>query len=210
MTRDMYSKWKNLGSIVSYSKTSPSWIDDLMLYFVFQALKRALNLEPGHPEVHTCVIRFLQYRQEKLSGHNSVVVDVINKEVNRLLPTTDATQLNEDFLNDNQNSVPHRLQGECCIPLHSEEVPAVLLWGIVYILHPNEWMLVNIISIPWSSCWLCFLSGSSHEDARLCTAGPSTFHRHSTWLSPNRPNPSGMCGCINVISEREREGGRER
>lgn len=77
---------------------------------MLQALKRALNLEPSHPELHTCLIRFLQYRQEKLSAHHSVVVDVINREVNRLLPTTDPTQLNEDFLNNNQDSVPHRLQ----------------------------------------------------------------------------------------------------
>lgn len=77
---------------------------------MLQALKRALRIEPNHPELHTCIIRFLQYRQEKLSNHNSVVVDVINKEVNRLLPTTDPTRLNEDFLNNNQDSLPHRLQ----------------------------------------------------------------------------------------------------
>ncbi|MPC44670.1 N-alpha-acetyltransferase 15, NatA auxiliary subunit [Portunus trituberculatus] len=77
---------------------------------MLQALKRALDLEPNNPELHTCLIRFLQYRQEKLQGHHSVVVDVINREVNRLLPTTDPTQLNEDFLNNNQDSVPHRLQ----------------------------------------------------------------------------------------------------
>lgn len=39
------------------------------------------------------------------------MVDVINREVNRLLPTTDPTRLNEDFLNNNQSSIPHRLQG---------------------------------------------------------------------------------------------------
>lgn len=77
----------------------------------FQALKRALSIEPNHPELHTCLIRFLQYRQEKLSSHHNVVVEVINREVNRLLPTTDPTRLNEDFLNNNQDSVPHRLQG---------------------------------------------------------------------------------------------------
>nr|XP_045626125.1 N-alpha-acetyltransferase 15, NatA auxiliary subunit-like [Procambarus clarkii] len=77
---------------------------------MLQALKRALKLEPHNPELHTCLIRFLQYRQEKLSNQCGTIVDVINREVTRLLPTMDPNKLNEDFLNNNQESLPHRLQ----------------------------------------------------------------------------------------------------
>ncbi|XP_071539281.1 N-alpha-acetyltransferase 15, NatA auxiliary subunit isoform X2 [Panulirus ornatus] len=77
---------------------------------MLQALKRALKLEPCNPELHTCLIRFLLYRQEKLTNYNETIVDVINREVTRLLPTTDPNKLNEDFLNNNQESFLHRLQ----------------------------------------------------------------------------------------------------
>ncbi|XP_066937561.1 N-alpha-acetyltransferase 15, NatA auxiliary subunit isoform X2 [Macrobrachium rosenbergii] len=77
---------------------------------MLQALKRALKLEPTHPELHTCLVRFLKFRNEKLAGQSGAVVDVISKEVTRLLPTTDPTTLNEDFLNSHQDSIPHRLQ----------------------------------------------------------------------------------------------------
>ncbi|KAG7177641.1 N-alpha-acetyltransferase 15, NatA auxiliary subunit-like 2 [Homarus americanus] len=77
---------------------------------MLQALKRALKLEPTNPELHTCLIRFLQYRQDKLTNQCGTIVDVINREVTRLLPTTEPNKLNEDFLNNNQESLPHRLQ----------------------------------------------------------------------------------------------------
>ncbi|XP_069977834.1 N-alpha-acetyltransferase 15, NatA auxiliary subunit [Penaeus vannamei] len=77
---------------------------------MLQALKRALKLEENHPELHSCLVRFLRYRQDKLASLTGPIIDVINKEVNRLQPTADPTKLNEDFLNKNQDSLPHRLQ----------------------------------------------------------------------------------------------------
>ncbi|KAK3861210.1 hypothetical protein Pcinc_032785 [Petrolisthes cinctipes] len=76
---------------------------------MLQALKRALRLERNHPELHTCLIRFLKYRQDKLSSEDTTIPEVISVELTRLLPKTDPTRLNEDFLNNNQNSLPHRL-----------------------------------------------------------------------------------------------------
>lgn len=78
---------------------------------MLQSLKRAHKLEPGNPELHTCFVRFLKYRLEKFgSDSDSPVSQVSNLELNKLLNTTDPTQLNEDFLNNHQESLPHRLQ----------------------------------------------------------------------------------------------------
>jgi len=88
---------------VYYRKSKPL----LML----QSLKRAHKLDAENPELHTCFVKFLQLRQEKFgSDTTSPVAQVINLELNTLLTTTDPTQLNEDFLNKYQESLPHRLQ----------------------------------------------------------------------------------------------------
>ncbi|XP_076045316.1 N-alpha-acetyltransferase 15/16 isoform X2 [Oratosquilla oratoria] len=79
---------------------------------MLQALKRAMKVDAENPELHTCTVQFLQYRRQKLSGlvSNDPVIEVINQEVERLLPTTDPTQLNEDFINRHKEWLPHRLQ----------------------------------------------------------------------------------------------------
>lgn len=76
---------------------------------MLQSLKRAHKLEAGNPELHTCFVRFLKYRLDKFES-DSPVAQVSILELNKLLNTTDPTQLNEDFLNKHQESLPHRLQ----------------------------------------------------------------------------------------------------
>lgn len=76
-----------------------------------QALKRALKIDPSHPELHTCIVHFLKYRREKLSNQSGPIVDVIENEISRLISTTDPEKLNKDFLEKHKDSVPHRLQG---------------------------------------------------------------------------------------------------
>lgn len=70
-------------------------------------------MDARNPELHTCMVRFLKYRQERLAGgDSSPVLEVIDKELTKHLSTLDPVQINEDFLNRFLDSAPHRLQGQ--------------------------------------------------------------------------------------------------
>ena len=82
-----------------------------IFFFLRQSLKRAVNIDKSHSELHTCIVRYLKYYQEKLSTTEGPVVDVIRKELSNFTTTLDPVIFNEDFLNKFQDCIPHRFQG---------------------------------------------------------------------------------------------------
>jgi hypothetical protein len=83
---------------------------------MLQSVKRALKVDPNHPQVHSCLIRLHRFltKGDLLSENVShpAVASVLNSETQPLFSNhNDAEQLNKEFLEQNKNSLPHLLQG---------------------------------------------------------------------------------------------------
>ena len=82
-----------------------------------QSLKRALKVEPDHPEIHSCLIRLHRFLQKGELLDESVshpaVASVLKSEAETLFRghLKAAEPLNQDFLERNARSLPHLLQG---------------------------------------------------------------------------------------------------
>ena len=83
---------------------------------MLQSVKRALKLDSGHPQLHSCLIRLLRFLtdgdllNEKVS--HPALASVLASETKPLFQNhKDAQQLNSEFLKQNSNSLPHLLQG---------------------------------------------------------------------------------------------------
>lgn len=81
-----------------------------------QSVKRALKVDPDHPQLHSCLIRLHRFltNGDLLSETVShpAVAAVLNSETQPLFRDhQEAEQLNKEFLEQNSNSLPHLLQG---------------------------------------------------------------------------------------------------
>ncbi|KAK6024980.1 kinase domain protein [Ostertagia ostertagi] len=98
----------NLGFEVYHRKQKPL----LML----KCLKKAADLDGNDPYLHVCRIKFLKY--EETATFSGVVGDLVKETSSQLFPINDPAVLNENFKNDNVNSLRHRLAvAECNIIL---------------------------------------------------------------------------------------------
>jgi len=82
-----------------------------------QSVKRALKVDPNHPQVHSCIIRLHRFLTNgdllSESVSHPAVAAVLNSETQPLFSNQqDAEQLNKEFLEKNNNSLPHLLQGD--------------------------------------------------------------------------------------------------
>ncbi|PIO65686.1 tetratricopeptide repeat protein [Teladorsagia circumcincta] len=83
---------------------------------MLKCLKKAADLDNNDPYLHVCRIKFLKY--EETATFSGVVGDLVKELSSQLFPITDPAVLNENFKNDNVNSLRHRLAvAECNIIL---------------------------------------------------------------------------------------------
>lgn len=76
---------------------------------MLQSIKRAHNLDANDPDLHSCLVRFLQHvAANPLEGP---VADVVKRQTSKIFSNFDAAELNSEFLKKNSNSLPHLLQG---------------------------------------------------------------------------------------------------
>ncbi|VDP42125.1 unnamed protein product [Heligmosomoides polygyrus] len=109
----------NLGFEVYLRKQKPL----LML----KCLKRAATLDANDPFLHVCRVKFLKY--EALASLNGVVHDLVKELTPTLFPIMDAVVLNENFKNDNVNSLRHRLAvAECNVILDPSSESTTKNW----------------------------------------------------------------------------------
>lgn len=80
------------------------------LLLMLQSVKRAVALDPNHPMVHSCLIRFY-HAVSKARGLVDAVSVVLNKEMATLYLNKNALQLNQEFLASHSKSLPHLLEG---------------------------------------------------------------------------------------------------
>lgn len=81
-----------------------------------QSVKRALKVDPNHPQLHSCLIRLHRFLTKGDLLNESVshpaVAAVLKSETEPLFRHhQQAEQLNQEFLEQNANSLPHLLQG---------------------------------------------------------------------------------------------------
>uniref|UniRef100_A0A4W4DXR5 N(alpha)-acetyltransferase 15, NatA auxiliary subunit a n=1 Tax=Electrophorus electricus TaxID=8005 RepID=A0A4W4DXR5_ELEEL len=75
---------------------------------MLQSVKRAYILEPDHPWLHQCLIRFLKGVADN-KGLAPPVQTVLKKEITRLFGDCDPKTYNKNFLSKHASSIPHRV-----------------------------------------------------------------------------------------------------
>ncbi|KAA8594466.1 hypothetical protein FQN60_011601, partial [Etheostoma spectabile] len=75
---------------------------------MLQSVKRALAIDPDHPWLHQCLVRFFKGVSES-KELPEVVRTVLKQEITRLFGDSNAMSFNQAYLNKHSNSIPHRL-----------------------------------------------------------------------------------------------------
>lgn len=75
---------------------------------MLQSIKRAHHLDSNNPDLHSCIVRFLHHTAE--ANLDGPVAEVIKRQTIDIYSTSDPVKLNDEFLNKNNNSLPHLLQ----------------------------------------------------------------------------------------------------
>ncbi|CAK9804652.1 N-alpha-acetyltransferase 15, NatA auxiliary subunit [Anthophora plagiata] len=76
---------------------------------MLKSIKRAHDLDPNNPDLHTCLVRFMLHTSRTpLEGP---VGEVVKLQTVGIYSAPTATQLNAEFLKKNRKSLPHLLQG---------------------------------------------------------------------------------------------------
>lgn len=74
---------------------------------MIQAITRAYKIDERHPEVHNCIVRLIQSLPTLIKDLNETVKLVIESAIKKLIGNKSAKELNEQFLAENKNSIPH-------------------------------------------------------------------------------------------------------
>ena len=86
-----------------------------MLFFLgrtllmLRSINRAYRLDSNNPELHTCLVRFLQHTNGSSLG--STVAEVVKRQTSGIFSSSNAAQLNVEYLKKNSKSLPHLFQG---------------------------------------------------------------------------------------------------
>lgn len=75
---------------------------------MLQSVKRALSIDPDHPWLHQCLVRFFKGVSES-KELPEVVRTVLKQEITRLFGDSNAKSFNQAYLTKHSNSIPHRL-----------------------------------------------------------------------------------------------------
>ncbi|XP_010782205.1 N-alpha-acetyltransferase 15, NatA auxiliary subunit-like, partial [Notothenia coriiceps] len=75
---------------------------------MLQSVKRALAIDPDHPWLHQCLVRFFKGVSDSTELPETVRT-VLKQEITRLFGDSNATSFNQAYLTKHSNSIPHRL-----------------------------------------------------------------------------------------------------
>ncbi|XP_050299947.1 N-alpha-acetyltransferase 15, NatA auxiliary subunit [Anthonomus grandis grandis] len=81
------------------------------ILLMLQSIKRAHQVDPSHPKLHSCLIRFLQVFKENEKNVDPAVLEVIATETKSLFSTKDEKVLNKEFLEKRKDSLRAALEG---------------------------------------------------------------------------------------------------
>lgn len=77
---------------------------------MLQSIKRAYKLNPTHPKLHSCLIRFSEVINRNKDNWDPIILEVINQEMEPLFKGKDAGQMNKEFLELNSNRLEASLE----------------------------------------------------------------------------------------------------
>ncbi|XP_031415663.1 N-alpha-acetyltransferase 15, NatA auxiliary subunit b isoform X2 [Clupea harengus] len=75
---------------------------------MLQSVKRAYAIDPDHPWLHQCLVRFFKGVSESKDLPDAVHT-VLKQEISRLFGDSNAKSYNQTFLTKHSDSIPHRL-----------------------------------------------------------------------------------------------------
>lgn len=78
---------------------------------MLQSLKRAHKVNPKHPKLHNCVIRYYLFVQKDKINWEQSVDEVVSKETEIFFEDKDAFQLNKEFMENYPNSLKAIYEG---------------------------------------------------------------------------------------------------
>ncbi|XP_052006048.1 N-alpha-acetyltransferase 15, NatA auxiliary subunit a [Xyrauchen texanus] len=95
---------------------------------MLQSIKRAYSLDPDHPWLHQCLVRFFKGVSDS-KGMTEAVQTVLKQEITKLFGESDPKTFNQNFLSKHANSIPHRVAAAkmmVCLDPSSEGMAAEL------------------------------------------------------------------------------------
>ncbi|XP_052010927.1 N-alpha-acetyltransferase 15, NatA auxiliary subunit-like [Xyrauchen texanus] len=95
---------------------------------MLQSIKRAYSLDPDHPWLHQCLVRFFKGVSDS-KGMPEAVQTVLKQEITKLFGESDPKTFNQNFLSKHANSIPHRFAASkmmVCLDPSSEGMAAEL------------------------------------------------------------------------------------
>uniref|UniRef100_A0A8C1HTI6 N-alpha-acetyltransferase 15, NatA auxiliary subunit a n=1 Tax=Cyprinus carpio carpio TaxID=630221 RepID=A0A8C1HTI6_CYPCA len=75
---------------------------------MLQSVKRAYSLDPDHPWLHQCLVRFFKGVSDSKDMPEAVQT-VLKQEITKLFGESDPKTFNKNFLSKHTNSIPHRV-----------------------------------------------------------------------------------------------------
>ncbi|XP_014681955.1 PREDICTED: N-alpha-acetyltransferase 15, NatA auxiliary subunit-like [Priapulus caudatus] len=77
------------------------------LLLMLQSIKRARGIDPNHPQLHLCLIKFLRKMQEQKGALPETVSAALETATNGMFSADSLTSLNDAYLQRNGTSLPH-------------------------------------------------------------------------------------------------------
>uniref|UniRef100_A0A8C8CZ48 Uncharacterized protein n=1 Tax=Oncorhynchus tshawytscha TaxID=74940 RepID=A0A8C8CZ48_ONCTS len=77
---------------------------------MLQSVKRAFSMEPSHPWLHQCLVRFFKGVSDSKDLPQAVRT-VLKQEISRLFGESNPQSFNKNYLSQHSNSIPHRVAG---------------------------------------------------------------------------------------------------
>uniref|UniRef100_A0A674AS01 N-alpha-acetyltransferase 15, NatA auxiliary subunit a n=1 Tax=Salmo trutta TaxID=8032 RepID=A0A674AS01_SALTR len=75
---------------------------------MLQSVKRAFSMEPSHPWLHQCLVRFFKGVSDSKDLPEAVRT-VLKQEISRLFGESNPQSFNKNYLSQHSNSIPHRV-----------------------------------------------------------------------------------------------------
>ncbi|KAK2890988.1 hypothetical protein QQF64_007140 [Cirrhinus molitorella] len=75
---------------------------------MLQSVKRAYSLDPDHPWLHQCLVRFFKGVSDSKDMPEAVQA-VLKQEITKMFGESDPKTFNKNFLSKHANSIPHRV-----------------------------------------------------------------------------------------------------
>lgn len=147
---------------------------------MLRSINRAYRLDPNNPELHTCLVRFLQHTNK--SPLEGALAEVVKRQTSGIFSSCSAEQLNAQYLKKNSKSLPHLFQGARMMYLLNPSLQSKALSLIADI--------DNLEGVTLDVCTRLFDS-LKNGDFGFCESTTADFrtkcHRHFCYATAFRP-----------------------